>query len=143
MTAVSVELALELLGRGEQVCFTARGASMRPFVRDGDVVTVRPGAAGVAVGALVLASDGEFGVVHRVVRRRGARVLVKVGAMPRSDGWFDDADLLGRVVGVERDGRPVRPRRWLPLAVSAMGGLLRRLRPRRSGSRAPTGRPGQ
>ncbi len=128
---VGAELALELLGRGEQVCFTARGGSMRPFVLDGDVVTIRPDAAGVEVGAVVLAPTDDFGVVHRVVRRQGHRVLVKGDAMPRPDGWFDDAELLGRVVQIRREGRPVMPGRWLPLAVSAVGGFLRRHVPRR------------
>ena len=124
--SVEAELALELLGRGESICFRARGGSMRPFVRDGDVVTVAPGAVGVGLGTVVLAPVGDFGCVHRVVWRRGHQVLVKGDAFPHSDGWFDERELLGQVVGVKRTGRDVRQGRWLPVVVSAVGGLARR-----------------
>jgi hypothetical protein len=62
-----------------------------------------------------------------VVALRGGRVLTKGDALPRSDGWRPLGDVLGRVERVERAGRAVPLRRWLPLAAS----LARRVTPRR------------
>jgi hypothetical protein len=124
------EMARDLLARGEPVTFTARGASMRPFVRDGDRVTVSP-AARARVGDLVLVGAGDsLGVVHRVLWARDGRYLTKGDALPAVDGWT--SHILGVVTRVERAGRPVRVGRWLPLGVSIAGGVARRLIPRRS-----------
>jgi hypothetical protein len=121
------EMARELLARGLPVTFVARGASMWPFVRDGDRLTVAPLAGAPRLGDVVLVGGEGFGVVHRVVRVAGGRVLTKGDALPRSDGWAPLGRVLGRVVAVERRGRPVPQGRWAPLAAS----LARRLTPER------------
>ena len=69
-------LAAEILAEGRALRFKARGGSMYPFVRDGDVVHVKPveGSA-VGVGDVVLCRYGENRLVaHRVIgvsRERG------------------------------------------------------------------------
>jgi signal peptidase I len=120
------EMAHELLARGSTVTFVARGASMRPFLRDGDRVTLAPLRGRPRLGDVVLTRGASLGVVHRVVALRGGRVLTKGDALPRSDGWRSLGDVLGRVERVERAGRAVPLRRWLPLAAS----LARRVTPR-------------
>lgn len=111
-------LALELLERGETIHFTARGQSMKPFVRDGDQVRVDPNER-PRVGDLVLLRQGDFGVVHRVVARLGARLLIKGDNLPRADGWFARTDLLGVVTAIQREGRWVPARRLIALVWSA------------------------
>ncbi len=101
---------------------------MRPLLRDGDLLEVSPHGA-PRIGELVLLRCKDFGVVHRVLLRRGERYLIKGDAMGALDGWFPRSALLGRVVGIERAGRRRRPARVLGLALSLGGGAARRLLP--------------
>ncbi len=119
-------MALELLARGAEITFVARGASMWPFLRDGDRVTVAPLSRRPRRGDVVLTRGAALGVVHRVIALRGDRVLTKGDALPRTDGWRPLADVLGRVARVERRGRAVAMPRWLPLAASLLAGVAPR-----------------
>ncbi|MHB9116077.1 MAG: S24/S26 family peptidase [Thermoleophilia bacterium] len=111
------QLTTDVLGRGASVRLSTRGGSMTPSIRDGDVLrvdTVR--AADLRVGDVILYRDawGRL-LAHRVLGyagRRGERsVLVVRGDAFRGAGErILSAWVLGRVVGVERDGR------YLPLS---------------------------
>ncbi len=105
-------LAASLLGEGRTVRFTARGRSMRPFIRDGDEVTVAPMDAGGEPrrGDIVLyrASGGRV-ALHRALRRYGNGG--RSGWLCRGDGMIGPEErvpagaLLGRAVAVTRAGR--------------------------------------
>jgi len=92
------------------VRFRARGASMQPLVRDGDVVLVRPVAArAVRVGDVVLfKSSPEHVVVHRVIRRSGDQngyaFQVKGDSLSRPDAVIAEAQVFGRVDSIDREG---------------------------------------
>jgi Peptidase S24-like len=105
------ELLRSVLARGVAFRFRARGFSMHPFIRDGDVVTVSPGGLeGVRVGA-VLAFAGPVNgklTVHRVVARRDGGYLMRGDNAEVTDGWVAAADVFGRVSRVERAGRALR-----------------------------------
>lgn len=112
---VAAELALELLGRGEAVRVRARGASMRPFVLDGDVLLLRAGPP--RIGDVVLLRQGDFGLLHRVVARdRAGRLCIAGDALPGVDGWFDPAHIAAVALQIERRGQ-VRPARSLAAVV--------------------------
>ena len=104
-----------VLARGVPFRFRARGWSMAPFIRDGDVITVspfrgaRPGIGEVV--AFTRPGEGNL-VVHRIVARQGADLLVQGDSVPEcADGIIPAENLRGRVSRVERDGRDV----WLGL----------------------------
>ena len=105
-------LVRDLLSDGLPVKVTVTGSSMVPFIRAGDVVTLRPGATLV---------------VHRVITRTGAGVVTRGDASPETDDPVSLGDVLGHVVGVERVGKPVGlglgPERAL-IAVLSRWGLL-------------------
>jgi hypothetical protein len=104
-------LMRDVLGRGLPFRFEARGSSMYPAVRDGDVVTVAPLAAdGPRTGDVVAFVHAATGGVrlHRVVGVAAGRFLVKGDNALASDGAVDRDALLGLVVGLERGGRPRR-----------------------------------
>ena len=88
---------------------------MAPFIRDGDVITVTPllnRLPGVGeVFAFMHPHNGKL-VVHRVVARRKAEVVI-LGDNDATctDGNVPLENLLGRVTGIERNGKPV----WLGL----------------------------
>jgi GNAT superfamily N-acetyltransferase len=104
-------LSAEILARGGAFRFQARGWSMRPFVRDGDVLTVEPpGAVALKVGDVALyAGGGDKLTVHRVVgaeARNGRTVLLM-----RGDAQYGPVErvsteqVLGRCVGLQRGDR--------------------------------------
>jgi signal peptidase I len=102
-------LAAEILARGSQVRFEARGASMRPFIQDGDLVTIQAVEAGsVKKGDILLARmNGGRLVVHRARQVTPAFVLIQGDAVMDPDGRLSLSSILGRVTAVERAGRPV------------------------------------
>ena len=147
-----VDLMRAVLARGRAFRFRARGWSMSPFIRDGDVITVarlqpRPGSANVPPGSSSPAEHAPSGracgigqivafaspvsqrlVVHRIVGRRESSFLVQGDGM---GGALADVaspgDIVGRVVRIERG----RKRVWLGLgperygiAVLSRAGLL-------------------
>lgn len=107
-----LDLTQAVLARGIPIRFRARGWSMAPFIRDGDVITVAPLLqARPDVGeviAFVRPEDLNL-VVHRIVARRGASVLIQGdNGIDETDGIIPQENLLGRVTQIERNGRPVR-----------------------------------
>lgn len=110
-----LELMRAVLARGLPFRFCARGWSMAPFIRDGDVITMSPlrrSPPGLGeVVAFVRPQTGNL-VVHRVVARCRAASLVQGDA---ESGYPDplvlQESLVGRVTRVERNGRDA----WLGL----------------------------
>jgi signal peptidase I len=110
-----MELARAVLGRGIPFRFQARGFSMTPFVRDGDVITISPLHKGqVRIGEIVaFVRPGERRlVVHRVVVKRSTVFLIQGDGDPHyTDENISIDDLLGRVTRVERNSKNI----WLGL----------------------------
>lgn len=112
-SAVFAELSAELLRAGLDLRFRARGASMLPLIRDGDVVLVRPvDPDAVRVGDVVLCSHAPGRVVvHRVVgklaRLEGMRYTVQGDQATRPDGLIPAAQVYGRITSIERAGATI------------------------------------
>lgn len=106
---------------------------MFPLLRGGDVVTIGPvGRGPLPIGAVVAAEvPGSGGlVVHRLVGRRGPNVLLRGDNGARADGEVPETAVIGVVVSVTRDRRPVAPvptalRR--PFAALVRAGVVRRV----------------
>jgi signal peptidase I len=118
------DLTAELLRRGYQVRFRAVGASMQPTIEDGELITVAPVAATSIRRGDILLFQGKRGVIaHRVVRitgsarREDVRYLLRGDASVSSDDPVGPAQVLGRVLAVQRAGRRIdltsRRARWL------------------------------
>lgn len=112
------ELAVHVLEGGHDLRFRARGFSMFPLVRDGDILDVQPtGEASIGSGEIVLyRSPGRGIVVHRVVgilrQEEEDILLVKGDAATVPDPQVPASKVLGRVVGIERGGRRRSPWSW-------------------------------
>jgi hypothetical protein len=129
-----LEFMREILGRGVDFRFRARGLSMSPFIKDGDLISVSPvSKAKPSLGKVVAFVQPMSGtlIVHRVVGNRGTAFLIQgdnTGGKP--DGLFQPEDILGCVTGIERNGRQVvfglGPERFL-VAFLSRSGLLRGL----------------
>jgi hypothetical protein len=105
------KIAGSLLEDGLHVRFRAGGQSMGAAVRDGERVTVAPvGMRDVDVGDIVLCETWRGPLAHRVQRiehdAAGAvRYVLRGDASLEDDRAISGAQLRGRVVTVERDGR--------------------------------------
>lgn len=105
-------LLRDLLSQGLDVRVRVSGASMKPFLRGGEALTIRRVAASaVRVGDIVLVDRGGAGDprIHRVVSvgaKDGARQITTKGdGLVAGDGVTTARDLLGRVVSIERGPR--------------------------------------
>jgi hypothetical protein len=100
-----------VLAKGKPFRFEARGASMHPIIRDGDIVTVRPlaGAAPAAGEVVAFVHPRTGGIhVHRIVGAGGPGFVLKGDNALGADGPVAPDAVLGRVARVERGGRTVR-----------------------------------
>ncbi len=119
-----------VLDRGATFRFRARGTSMMPLIRDGDVLSVSPLRRSPGLGDVVAFVQGtpERLAVHRVVALQGASCLIQGdNADGCPDGVVCYDQILGRVTCVERAGRRVRlglgPERVLVALLSRRGML--------------------
>jgi signal peptidase I len=87
----------------------ARGGSMWPFLRDGDVVWVRETALGdLRIGDVVCYADaGDRLFLHRLVGREGDTLVTRGDTLTYVDRVEAPA-YIGRAVAFERRGRQVR-----------------------------------
>jgi signal peptidase I len=129
------ELSTQVLGLGKHLRFRASGISMQPIVRNGDILLIAPRAEDqtIKMGDVVLSTiDPGRVVVHRVIRRKtdgtGIRYLLQGDYATKADGWVAQADLLGRLVEIQRDGQTLQLERpiakglgWLFLLRSRYG----------------------
>ena len=127
-----LELMRAVLERGAPFRFRALGFSMRPFIRDGDLLTVVPlGSRAIRRGevvAFVQPSSGRL-LVHRVIDAQDGGLLLRGDNCRHIDGVVPRSNLLGLVTCVERDERAVvlglgRERRLIAL-LSARGWFWR------------------
>lgn len=99
----------EVLGRGRTLRFRAKGGSMSPFIRNGDVVEVVPLEGKINLGNIVLyrSSYGNT-VIHRVIQRGKKSIITKGDSVPNSDQPLLSKQVLGRVVAIEKNGWRIR-----------------------------------
>ncbi len=105
------ELSAEVLGASASIRFRAHGSSMSPFIREGDILTVDPAHPRELVrGDVVLyRSAGGRAVAHRLLGRRGGRLLIRGDADAGECERVRPEKILGIVVQVERGGRKLPP----------------------------------
>lgn len=108
-----LELMQAVLAKGVPFRFRARGWSMTPFVRDSDIITIKPFQETTPVIGDIVAftrpTEGRL-VVHRIVNRHGSDFMIQGDSAPdHPDGVIPAGNLLGRVASIERDGHKL----WL------------------------------
>ncbi len=136
-----------VLRKGKPFRFEARGESMHPAIRHGDVVTVAPVPdRPPAIGDIVaFVHPGTGGVrVHRVVAAGGGRYVLKGDNALGADPPIGRDGILGLVVGLERGGRRRRlgpaPQAAVLALLSRTSWFTRLVRRARRAFRRPEGR---
>ena len=105
-----LKLSNNLIERGASIRFRAKGFSMRPFIQDGDLITVSPlQNFPVKAGDVVLYKTADDrAIVHRVIQK--TRIDSKAAFSIKGDATFgqpeevDKKMVLGRVTAIERNG---------------------------------------
>mgnify|MGYP001324204043 CR=1 FL=1 len=106
------DLVEEILSNDTPFRFKATGDSMAPFIRHDDVVTISPVSdCKPAIGriAAVINPKNRHLVVHRIISKKDGSVLTKGdNSHEKTDGWINEAQVLGCVTAIERNHRAVR-----------------------------------
>lgn len=105
------ELMCSVLEKGASFRFQAKGFSMSPFIRDKDVITVaRVQKEKLQTGDVVALMNPlkKAVIVHRIVGKAGAGILLKGDNCDTPDGIFAPDAIIGLVTKVERNGKKVR-----------------------------------
>lgn len=129
-----VALLRAVLDKGMPFRFQAKGISMTPFIKDGDVITVSPLSDTLPRrGDVVAFTHPDTGrlVIHRVVGKKARQFLLKGDNVSRAENKVLQKKLLGLVTIVERNGKQVfaglGPERFL-IALLTRFGLISHLR---------------
>ena len=105
-----IELLRAVLDKGLPFRFRAKGLSMSPFIKDGDVITVSPLTDdSTRLGDVVafIRPRMKTLVIHRVVGKRGEYFHIKGDNTLYTDELIPITNILGRVARVERNGKEV------------------------------------
>jgi hypothetical protein len=128
------ELMTSVLAKDRAFRFRAKGWSMSPFVKDGDVITVSPlRGREPRTGEIVAFLHPKSGhaAVHRVVRAAPGTFLLRGDNSEDAEGPLSGERILGVITKVVRDGKRVKGVRgpWSPVIalLSRSGGLVRAL----------------
>lgn len=107
-----LSLACEVLRASGKLRLQAFGTSMAPCIWPGEVLTVQAMRANdLHIGDVVLFARNHRFFIHRIVARQGSSWITRGDAVPQNDPPVPIAEILGKVVGIERNGRVVPPRR--------------------------------
>ncbi|MCX6558547.1 MAG: signal peptidase I [Candidatus Aminicenantes bacterium] len=105
---VVMELVEAMHEKGASFRFQAKGYSMTPAIRDGDLITVSPLKDILPQRGDVLAfrhPERPQMLVHRVLHKREKRYFIKGDNCPAADGWISVENILGLITKVERQDR--------------------------------------
>jgi len=109
-----LKISSNLIEKSASIRFRAKGSSMRPFIQDGDLITVSPlRDYPIRVGDVVLYKTVDNRpIVHRVIRK--TTIAGKAAFFIKGDATFGPPEkigmknILGRVTAIERNGRERR-----------------------------------
>jgi signal peptidase I len=105
------EILRAILNKGSSARFKAKGFSMSPLVRNGDIITVSPFAPATLrsgdIAAFTVEASGRL-VVHRIVGIQAESFLMKGDNLAYFDGLIPGSQVLGQITRIERDGCDVR-----------------------------------
>jgi signal peptidase I len=116
------ELATEVARGVGEVQLKLTGTSMVPAVWPGDVVTVRRlNPSEFRTGQIVLYRRENSLTAHRIVGAARGALILQGDSLPGVDPPVGDSQVVGEVVAIDREGRPVSLKQtWRHRAVSSI-----------------------
>ncbi|RLB87813.1 MAG: hypothetical protein DRH26_14830 [Deltaproteobacteria bacterium] len=89
-----------------RITFKAEGASMSPFVKTGDILTINLNDFNPSIGTVVAHIDSKKKVlIHRIIARQGDRYILKGDNCKFIDGIMSKDSFAGYVESVQRRGK--------------------------------------
>lgn len=126
------ELLIAVLEKDVPFRFLAKGFSMSPFIKDGDIVTVSPlSIRSIKIGDVVafIHPNTEHLAVHRVVDKAEEEYFIQGDNIQVADGIIPKVNIVGILSKVERHGKEISlglgPERKL-IALFSRIGILKR-----------------
>jgi len=104
------ELLQAVIEKKASFRFRAKGISMHPFIKDGDIVTISPLSNGDPhLGDVVAFCQPKTGrlVVHRIIKKTSSGYFIQGDNASESDCFKAIDEIVGRVIRVERQGRRI------------------------------------
>ena len=126
--ALGVELATEVVSRFGRIRLRVTGTSMLPALRPGDLLTIRRvHLEEISLGDIALVVRGKQFFAHRVrdVRCDEPYLTTRGDRLSYNDPPVLRSELLGKVAGVERNGRKVGSVTWLNSSNGVLAHILR------------------
>lgn len=120
------KISSRVLLQGGSFSFTAKGNSMRPFLQDGDVLTVAPtDTANLQTGDVVLyRNQTKRLIVHRIIKRSVHQsmrlLLIRADAQPKNQDYIYAEQVLGKVTHAYRGTREIQLNNWLYRSASLL-----------------------
>ena len=107
--AALAALMLDTLSKNAKFRFQAKGSSMWPWIKNGDILTIAPlPPSGPRLGDVVpFRNHSNKLVVHRIVGKQRGQYLISADNASSVDGLFHPDALYGRLTAIERNLRPV------------------------------------
>lgn len=108
-----LKLSNEILNKGNNLRFQAKGLSMHPFIKNGEVIEIKPiSSSEIEIGDIVFYRSSWGGMVaHRVIRKQQKAekviLLTKGDSVPVSDEEIYPEQVLGKVIAIERNGSKI------------------------------------
>ncbi len=120
-----IKLGAEMLRTGGSIRLKVLGLSMLPSVWPGDIVSIEGGSINAIMpGDIVLYSrDGRF-FIHRVIEMSELGFITRGDAAPQSDPIIARSHVLGRVSGIQRNGKSITPKPGLANMMRILGWIL-------------------
>lgn len=123
--AVGCELVADVARNFCDVCLKVTGASMMPAVWPGDVLHIRRSAlAELQPRQILLYRCDRRLIAHRIVRIDGDRLITRGDALQCEDPPVREADIVGQVICIVRNGRQINAKQSFRLRVGSA--ILRR-----------------
>ncbi len=110
-TALKCDLFAEVTRTFGESRLKVTGSSMLPSVQPGDVLSIRQKSlAELNPGQIVVFHRNGGLVAHRIVEKIGVHLITRGDSLRFHDRPVVEEEVVGQVISILRDGRPVDPR---------------------------------
>lgn len=99
-----------LLDHNKSIKFKARGSSMRPYIKDGDIVEVEPvNHSQIKKGDILLfRGDLERLYLHRILKTKGNEFVLKGDSSKTVDGVIGPEKIIGRLISITKKNTTIK-----------------------------------
>ena len=108
---IKEELWRQTLLDGHTMRYRALGGSMYPFIKNGSILTVKPGGR-IFIGDVIVCKGKNGIITHRVIRKKDVHgkifIITKGDSLKHPDLPVTPSDILGKVVRMENGAKEVR-----------------------------------